>query len=547
MHAQLIVQSLTCAHGPDVVISDATFTIAADARVGVIGPNGSGKSTLFRTLASLHEPESGSCTVIPSAATVGLMPQQLDPTHATVPTDRWLRAHSGVGAIETELELASAAIGQSADADDRYDLALRRFVAIDPAGFDERVRAMLDEVGLGHVRVHQPVGTLSGGEGTRLLLALVGLSSADVLLLDEPTNGLDSEGLVVLDQLLMRRQGPTAVISHDRAFLSGYVTTVLEVDGHARTVTEYNGGYDAWLEARATARRHAEHAYTEWARTRDELVDRARRQREWSERGVHRARRTQEPDRNVRQYKIETGEQLAAKASRTQRTLDRHDADRVEKPWDGWELRLSFAEAPTAGSDVARLDGAVLQRGSFRLGPIDAVLVSRDRVLLTGANGAGKSTIVDALLGDLEPVEGSSTLGPGTVVGRLGQARNDFGSGPLIDAFIAASGCSMADARSGLAKVGLAADHVERSMGSLSTGELTRARLALFAAREVNTIVLDEPTNHLDLEAIEQLEAALASFGGTLLVITHDRRMIENLDLTRRWHLTDGVLRDTTA
>jgi ATPase subunit of ABC transporter with duplicated ATPase domains len=194
---------------------------------------------------------------------------------------------------------------------------------------------------------------------------------------------------------------------------------------------------------------------------------------------------------------------------------------------------------------VARLTGALVERESFTLGPIDLEIRSGEQVAVVGANGSGKTTLLAALLGDVELTAGSRHLGPGVVLGTLAQARRRFGSAPLLDGFVAATGLLLAEARSLLAKFGLGAEHVMRPAGSLSPGERTRAELALLMAAGVNAIVLDEPTNHLDLPAIEQLEIALTGFTGTLVVVSHDRRLLDALTLTRQIELRAGqIVRD---
>ena len=176
----------------------------------------------------------------------------------------------------------------------------------------------------------------------------------------------------------------------------------------------------------------------------------------------------------------------------------------------------------------------VVERGSFTLGPVSLEIGWRDRVAIVGPNGSGKTTLLLTLLGRLPLVAGERAIGASVVVGEMDQARAAFSAAaPLLDAFIGATGLHLAEARSLLAKFGLGADHVVRPAGTLSPGERTRAVLAGFVAQGVNCLVLDEPTNHLDLEAIEQLEQALAGYDGTLLVVTHDRRLLEALDLTR--------------
>jgi ATPase subunit of ABC transporter with duplicated ATPase domains len=218
--------------------------------------------------------------------------------------------------------------------------------------------------------------------------------------------------------------------------------------------------------------------------------------------------------------------------------------DVVEEPRKEWELRMTIAAAPRSGAVVATLNGAVVHRGSFTLGPVDAQVGWADRVVITGANGSGKSTLLGALLGRIPLDAGSGGLGSGVRVGEIDQARGLFlGPQPLVRAFgEAVPDWPDSEVRTLLAKFGLTGEHVPRPAASLSPGERTRAALALLQAREVNLLVLDEPTNHLDLPAIEQLEQAVDAFPGTVLLVTHDRRMLDTVRGTRRWTVADGKL-----
>jgi ATPase subunit of ABC transporter with duplicated ATPase domains len=200
--------------------------------------------------------------------------------------------------------------------------------------------------------------------------------------------------------------------------------------------------------------------------------------------------------------------------------------------------------APRAGAVVATLRGAVVRRGGFTLGPVSLQIDWADRVAITGSNGSGKTTLLSALLGRVPLDEGYASLGPSVVVGEVDQARGLFlGDEPLIEAFGAVvPELTPAEIRTLLAKFGLRAAHVLRPAATLSPGERTRAALALLQARGVNLLVLDEPTNHLDLPAIEQLESALEAYPGTLLLVTHDRRMLEAVTVNRRIEVADGLI-----
>jgi ATPase subunit of ABC transporter with duplicated ATPase domains len=297
------------------------------------------------------------------------------------------------------------------------------------------------------------------------------------------------------------------------------------------------------LQEREVARRHAREAYEDYAETRSHLLARARTQRAWMEKGVRNARRkATDNDKFIPAFRAETAEKQAAKARQTERMIERLDV--VEEPRKEWQLQMSIAAAPRAGAVVSTLRGAVVQRGTFTLGPVDVQIDWADRVAVTGPNGGGKSTLLGAMLGRIPLAAGSSSLGPGVVVGEIDQARDAFvGDESFLDAFrTAVPDLPPAEVRTLLAKFALGAHAVGRPAASLSPGERTRAALALLQARGVNLLVLDEPTNHLDLAAIEQLESALTSYEGTLLLVTHDRRMLEAVHTTRRLVVRDGTV-----
>jgi ATPase subunit of ABC transporter with duplicated ATPase domains len=220
---------------------------------------------------------------------------------------------------------------------------------------------------------------------------------------------------------------------------------------------------------------------------------------------------------------------LRGKVAQAKHHLER--LEEVEKPWSPWRLRLRFAAPPPAGT-IAELRRAEVRNGDFRLGPLDLELRFGDRVAVVGPNGAGKTTLIDALTEALPLAAGERRVGRGTVFGELNQARDLF-DGTLLADFTRLSHLDATEARTLLAKFALGADDVDRPAPSLSPGERTRAALALLAARGVNCLILDEPTNHLDLEAIEELETALAGYDGCVVVVTHDRRFLERLDVTR--------------
>ena len=356
----------------------------------------------------------------------------------------------------------------------------------------------------------------SGGEAARRSLEAILASDADVLLLDEPTNDLDFAGLELLERFVDAHRGGLVAVSHDRAFLER-MTSIVELEAETRRVRVYAGGWIEYVAQRDAARGRHESAYAGYVSERERLEEQARRMRQWEERGYGQGRKK----KKTKDVKKQAAKKLG-------------QLERVEKPWTPWRLQLSLAPAARGGDVVARLEGAVVERGSFRVGPVDLELRHGDRLALLGRNGSGKTTLLQALLGELPLASGRRRLGPGTVLGELPQGPGPFaGEERLLDRFVALSGLAAGEARSLLATFALRADDVLRPGRSLSPGERSRAAIALLTARGVNALVLDEPTNNLDLEAIEQLELALQSYEGAAALVTHDRRFLESFGATQ--------------
>jgi ATPase subunit of ABC transporter with duplicated ATPase domains len=542
MSAQLTARGLEAAHGARVLFSGLDLVVAPGDVVGLVGANGAGKSTLLRLLAGVDVPAKGRITVAPSDATVGLLPQERD-RRPDETVRGYLGRRTGVDAAQAAMERGAAALADGAPgAADEYSTALERWLALGGADLDERAAVVGAQLGL-EVDLDRSMASLSGGQAARAGLASLLLSRFDVLLLDEPTNDLDLRGLAQLEEFVTGASAPIVVVSHDREFLSRTVTEVVELDPVQQTVRTYGGGYDAYLTERERDRRHAREAYDEYSGKLESLRERARTQRAWADKGVKAARRdASERDKFIRHHKVATSEQQAAKARQTDRMIER--LDEVEEPRREWELRMSIAGAPPSGRVVAVLRAAEVHRGDFVLGPVTLQVDRGDRIAVTGPNGSGKSTLLGLLLGRIRPDLGEATLGASVEVGEIDQTRLAFlGPDPLLDAFAAeVPELSTAEVRTLLAKFALGGEHVLRPAESLSPGERTRAGLALLQARGVNLLVLDEPTNHLDLPAIEQLEAALDAFDGTVLLVSHDRRLLSSVELTRRLEVLDGTV-----
>jgi len=549
MTATLVAKNLAGGFAHRTLFEGLDLTVAPGDVVGVVGVNGAGKSTLLRILAGDVEPLDGTVNLAPADAFVGWLPQE----HQRVTGETvagYIARRTGCAAATQAMEAAAAVLadpGTAAtgdDAADTYSAALDHWLASGAADLDERLPAVLADLGLDSAAIRPestPMTALSGGQAARVGLAALMLSRFDIVLLDEPTNDLDLDGLARLEEFVRDLRGGVVLVSHDREFLARSVTRVLELDLAQNTTTVFGGGYDSYLEEREVARRHRRDEYDEFADKKADLVARARIQREWSSQGVRNAmRKAPDNDKIRRRAATESSEKQAQKVRQMESRIARL-AD-VAEPRKEWTLEFTIGSAPRSSSVVATLDNAVVRQGDFVLGPVSLQVDAGERIGITGPNGAGKSTLLKLLLGRLQPDEGRASLGASVAIGEIDQARADFsGPGRLVDRFEQwVPSWSTADMRTLLAKFGLRADHVERAVEELSPGERTRAGLALLQARGTNVLVLDEPTNHLDLAAIEQLEHALESYDGALLLVTHDRRMLQNVRLDRSWSVLDG-------
>jgi len=561
----LDARSVARHHGPRTVLSGVDVRVHTTSRIGLIGPNGSGKTTLLRVLAGLEPPDEGA---VERHGTVGHLPQLAghdDPRPASVVAMERL----GVAAAGERVDALAARLASGdLDAIDAHAEALDRWLALGGDDAPARLAAATAEVGLPLALLDRPLARLSGGQAARVGLAVLRCSRHDVVLLDEPTNHLDASGLRVLRRVLREHRGGLVVVSHDRAFLTDAVDELVvlgDPDAPLGTALHHGGGFASWEHERAEARRRARADHDDALAARDALrsaADETRRRADASHRKAGAA--THDNDKHAKEWVRSRSEGMQRRA----RVVEGRAARELPpKPREPARLRLTLSAGEQRAPWAVALEGAVLRRGAFRLGPLDLEVAHGERLLLTGANGSGKSTLLAGLAGTLVPAAGARLVAPGAEVAALGQARDVLlGAGsdvqraedgatpttgsepspvaggpaaeppagdPVAEAVARLAGVDTTDARTALATFGLPAEVVLRPAASLSPGELTRAELAVLALRRTTCLLLDEPTNHLDLGSLEALEAALAGWPGALVVASHDERFRSALGVTR--------------
>ncbi|MFF5800448.1 ribosomal protection-like ABC-F family protein [Streptomyces albogriseolus] len=522
MPTQITVRSVSKSYNGRLVLDAVSCTLAAGERTGIIGENGSGKSTLLRLLAGAERPDSGEVTVRADGG-VGYLPQDGTlPARHTVQraVDEALSDLRAMQARMRDLEAAMAdGTGDNAQVLAEYGDLLTAFELRGGYEADARVERALHGLGLAHLPRERAIGDLSGGEQVRLRLAALLAASPEVLLLDEPTNHLDDQALTWLEDHLRTRPGTTVAVSHDRTFLDRVATTLLEVDADRRTVTRYGNGYTGYLAEKAAARRRWEQEHARWeaevAAQREAAAVTARR--------VAPGRAMK--DGNKMAYDRAAGrvqQSVAGRIRNAEERLRRLLADPVPKPPE--LLRFTLA-SPKGGS----LHGTVLEATGVtvtgRLAPTDLTVKAGERLLITGPNGTGKSTLLTVLAGRLAPDTGQVTRR-----GRIGHLPQEPAPGrpgeTVLQAFARGLPGHPDEHTETLLALGLfTPDRLTTRVTDLSTGQRQRLALARLLSRPSDVLLLDEPTNHLSPSLIEDLEQALADYPGTILLVSHDRRL----------------------
>jgi ATP-binding cassette subfamily F protein 3 len=518
------LNNLTRQHGARVLFREASFQILPGSRSGLVGPYGAGKTTIFRLITGEEQPDAGEIVCAKRTVSgyfsqdVGEMAGRSALAEVMAVAAEVMRLGEEIRALETAMAQpqSDAAL---ADLLTRYGDAQEEFEHRGGYDLEARAQAVLTGLGIGPEAYHRPVETFSGGWKMRIALARILTLNPDVLLLDEPTNHLDVESIIWLEQWLSTEfKGALLMTSHDREFLNRTVGRIVEVANGA--ITTYSGNYDFYLREREIRR--------------EQLLASHRRQQE------------------MLAKEEEFIARFAARASHAAQVQSRvkklEKIERIEIPAEQRTIRFEFAEPPRSGDDVVRLDALgkvwALPEGGEKpvFGGISGLIRRGEKIAVVGVNGAGKSTFLKVLAGQTEASCGSLGLGANVLPGYFSQHAMDL-LDPKKTVFAtvqdALPNASIGVLRNLCAAFLFQGDDVDKRIDKLSGGEKSRVVLATLLARPLNFLILDEPTNHLDIQSREVLLAALQSFAGTLVLVSHDRHILRSL-VTRVFAIDHG-------
>jgi ATP-binding cassette subfamily F protein 3 len=539
----LAVHNLTKSYHTNLILTNVTFTINPGERVGLIGPNGSGKTTLLRILNGDEVPDAGLVTRNPVDLRLGYLPQGFEPQPGMTFSDAIYQVTGDPRQIETQLaRLADDLVNCPGDPDLQadYDVTLDELERALKAYSSSRVREIIDSLGIADIPDDQPVSSLSGGQKTRLALARVLIGEPQLLLLDEPTNHLDIRMLEWLENWLSQFQGAALIVSHDRTFLDHTVNRIIDLNAETHTTREYAGNYSDYLLQYQSERVRLEAAY------KDQVYEIRKMKQDITETKQQALRvelTTTSRQPGVRRY----AKKVAKKAKSREKKLARYleTDERLEKPNQSWQMKLDFEKPTHLSRTVLTTEDLVAGYPGFAplVMGLNLHIHGGDRIVLTGPNGTGKTTLLRTIAGQIPPLHGSLRLSPSTHLGYMSQEGEDLDlNATALDIIQASAAYQETEARAFLHYFLFSGDDPLRPISNLSYGERTRLKLATLVAGGCNFLLLDEPINHLDIPSRTRFERSLAGFDGTVLAVVHDRYFIRQF-ATELWILENHTIR----
>lgn len=496
----LVAKDLSHSFGDKKVLSGCSFSLSQGERVGLVGPNGTGKSTLLKILTGILEPDMGTIKIVPHIK-VGYLAQEILPENKGV---------SVVGFLASLSE-----------------------TSIDSVAADPRVLSSFGLLGLPVSLFEREIGTLSGGEKSKINLIRLVLSDCDVCLLDEPTNNLDLRGLLFLERLIRQSKSAFIIVSHDRKLLDDTVTRIIELDEWTHSIHIYEGGWTEYENEREARIVRQWEGYEDYQDAAQKLEDSARKKKEWAAKSSRGEKRPSDHEKMLRKGRRDWSSGIASAAKQLEKR--RSELNPVNRPKDRLPMKFSLDVGERSGDIVFELAGIEKRlAGDIGIGPLDLSISYGEKVAIIGPNGVGKTTLLKLLIGQAKPTLGKLRIGSRLKIGYLPQVETLIND-TAVQYLRVLTNLPVTDARKMLNRFGVGPEDALKPFLLLSPGQRSRVILAALKAKQANCLILDEPSNHLDTEALVELEQALRGYDGTLIVVTHDRYFLDQIKPTKTY------------
>jgi len=531
----LTVKKISKNYGSMTILSDVSFALGKGEKAALVGPNGVGKTTLLRILAGIDEPDSGTVEMQKTAC-IGYLEQDTS-VMGTMTILEYLKTVSGIEELEKNLKKMSPETA-GGEKTGEYEEAQKQYVRLDGYSFSHRAEIILSGFGFNEDDFSKSVSNLSSGQKVKVALTGILLKGVDLLLLDEPTNNLDLPSLIWLEDFLKNSEATAIIVSHDRRFLDRIAKKIIEIDWNTKAVAVTGGKYSDYLEMSIKRLEHSKKTYRLQQEEIARLEEAARNQKIESDQGSK--WQGTDNDKGLRGFKREQAERSSRQAKAIEKRIEQ--MDKIDRPVEKKSMEIALESASNPGTLNISLKNVVAgyDKG-FSLGPISVDIAYGSRVGIMGLNGSGKSTLLKTIIGAMAPLDGEVKTGSGIRIGNMMQEHETLPKNETPLELLKQKGkLSTTDSYNQLGKFGIGEEHSKRPIGTLSLGSRARLTLALFSALSVNALILDEPTNHLDIEAIQALEETVASYKGTIILVSHDRYFLEKAKLDTVYQISDG-------
>ncbi|GMR19085.1 MAG: ABC-F family ATP-binding cassette domain-containing protein [Patescibacteria group bacterium] len=534
----LKVRNVSKSYGPYTALTNISFNLGKDQKAALVGPNGVGKSTLLRIISGEESPDSGTVGV-PKRSKIGYLPQEVA-IDGDETIEQYLKRITEIFKIEKHIRELEPHLSDPQNLEE-YGGLQEKYLKMGGYNFNTRISLFLSAFGLDDVGVRAPLHTMSGGQKTKVALTGLLLVEPDILILDEPTNNLDLPALIWLEEFLRKSKSAMLIVSHDKKFLDTVVSKVFEINWENHSLSEFPGTYSEFLRFKEKELRRIKDEYERQQKKIRELKEAARRQKQWAQKGAFQT--VPDKDKALQGFRRNRATKASSRAKSIEKRIEQ--ARRIEKPRERKPLSIPL-NVQRPGTGQIELKGVVVNypESDFRLGPINLTIPYGARVVILGANGSGKSTLLNAISGATEVTEGGIRVSPSLRIGSLMQFHENLPLEETVMDFLTVEGrVEQQECYKILTRFGLEPTKVSQNIQMLSPGERARVVLALLAARSVNVLLLDEPTNHLDIEATEALEEVLSNYKGTVVAVSHDRNLLEQIKPQILYLVQEGKLK----